>query len=112
LSDQGRNSREIKLARQVDFVGRSRDDLLRWCALSTRAFRIEPRGGPTCGRFLWIGNVRRGGRVDDVDALMLGKATVVNVAVNAGLYMFAACQLFPKRLRINQPAWEMQRVAA
>lgn len=50
-------------------------------------FLREPGNGPSRGGFLRIGHVRRGRRIDDVNPLMLGIASMVNVPVDVGFHV-------------------------
>ena len=75
-------------------------------------FRREPGNGPARGRFLRIGHIGRGRRIDDVDPLMLGETAIVNVPVHVGFYVRTRREDFPEIFGVNESPWKVQPIAA
>ena len=59
-----------------------------------------------------LADVRRGGGVDDVNALMTGEASVVDVAVDIGFHVGSRRQQIPQRYRVDQSPRKMSGVAS
>ena len=72
----------------------------------------EPSGSPARRGFGAIGDIRGRRRVDDMDALVLSKAAIVNVSVHVRLNLRSSHQKIPEFLRVDQSARKVQWVAA